>query len=349
MQARGRGSAPPPIGIAFDGDLGNRIDAVLAVAMLNGLAAKGEARTHRAHHLEHEPEDGAAGRRDRRVLRRAPARSAASRDDRHAGRRAAGRRHAGSGRHALEDERRRDPRCTRATSAHCSTRPTTAVLMRNMLLAQNDGNATHRRSRVRPPASRGCSSLYGARPQIAAKVKQLVDRRRGLSGGTGRSGHQGDLAAARKLFAEWPTPLVAVGAEVGAALPYPGASIDEDFAWSPAHPVADAYRVVQADALRRAGLGAGGRAVRGPLRTRLFQAVRPRHDRRARRRPDAVHGVGRRQAPVPDRRSGADGSHYEGLYGHGVGAAGPAWAAVAGARRTPSQPLGRSEQGSPCV
>ena len=34
----------PPIGIAFDGDLGNRIDAILAVAMLNGLTAKTEAR-----------------------------------------------------------------------------------------------------------------------------------------------------------------------------------------------------------------------------------------------------------------------------------------------------------------
>ena len=32
------------MGIAFEGDLGNRIDAVLAVAMLNGFTAKTEAR-----------------------------------------------------------------------------------------------------------------------------------------------------------------------------------------------------------------------------------------------------------------------------------------------------------------
>ena len=51
-----------------------------------------------------------------------------------------------------------------------------------------------------------------------------------------------DIAAARKLFAEWPTSLIAVGSEVGAALPYPGASIETDFAWSTAHPVVDAYR-----------------------------------------------------------------------------------------------------------
>ena len=45
MQARGRGSARPPIGVAFEGDLGRRLDAVLVVALLNGLAAKGEARS----------------------------------------------------------------------------------------------------------------------------------------------------------------------------------------------------------------------------------------------------------------------------------------------------------------
>jgi hypothetical protein len=44
MQARGRGAARPPIGIAFDGDIGHRLDAVLAVAMLNGLSSRGEAR-----------------------------------------------------------------------------------------------------------------------------------------------------------------------------------------------------------------------------------------------------------------------------------------------------------------
>ena len=35
QQPTGRGAARPPIGIAFDGDVGNRIDAVLAIAMLN--------------------------------------------------------------------------------------------------------------------------------------------------------------------------------------------------------------------------------------------------------------------------------------------------------------------------
>ena len=44
QQPTGRGAARPPIGIAFDGDAGNRIDAVLAIAMLNGMTAKTQAR-----------------------------------------------------------------------------------------------------------------------------------------------------------------------------------------------------------------------------------------------------------------------------------------------------------------
>src|SRR5688572_24518090 len=43
MQA-GRSAARPPIGIAFEGDFGARIDALLALAMLNGFVAKSEAR-----------------------------------------------------------------------------------------------------------------------------------------------------------------------------------------------------------------------------------------------------------------------------------------------------------------
>jgi len=44
QQPTGRGAARPPIGIAFDGDTGDRIDAVLAIAMLNGMTARTQAR-----------------------------------------------------------------------------------------------------------------------------------------------------------------------------------------------------------------------------------------------------------------------------------------------------------------
>lgn len=51
-----------------------------------------------------------------------------------------------------------------------------------------------------------------------------------------------DAVAMRRILAEWPTPIVFCGSDIGKALPYPGASIDQDFAWTKAHPVADFYR-----------------------------------------------------------------------------------------------------------
>jgi hypothetical protein len=51
-----------------------------------------------------------------------------------------------------------------------------------------------------------------------------------------------DLAAATQLFAEWPTEVVASGFEIGEAVLYPAASIENDFGYVEHHPVADAYR-----------------------------------------------------------------------------------------------------------
>jgi hypothetical protein len=50
-----------------------------------------------------------------------------------------------------------------------------------------------------------------------------------------------DIPAAQKLFANWPTPVIAAGAELSSFAPFPGALVDPNFAWSKAHPVLDAY------------------------------------------------------------------------------------------------------------
>jgi len=54
-----------------------------------------------------------------------------------------------------------------------------------------------------------------------------------------------DMKAAQRVFDDWPTPVYACSAELGAAIRFPGACIEKDFAWSKAHPVADAYRAFQ--------------------------------------------------------------------------------------------------------
>jgi hypothetical protein len=50
-----------------------------------------------------------------------------------------------------------------------------------------------------------------------------------------------DIPAATKLFAAWPTEIYVSGYEVGAAILYPAASIENDFPQG--NPVAEAYRL----------------------------------------------------------------------------------------------------------
>lgn len=247
MQAGRGAAAKPPMGVAFEGDLGTRLDALLAVSMLNGFTAKGEARKIAL----------AISRPSLKAAQLADVAIAF-----YSGRAIAG---PGGGIGGNPDSMIGMPEgpsfatdnpplaaiLAKTTAAGAPQYPTgisrvldtadNAVLIRNMLLAQNDGNAA---IVVAGPATgmARLMGLYGARPQIAAKVSQLVVAMGAYPSGAPDAALQSDIASARAMFAEWPTPLVAVGAEVGAALPYPGASIESDFAWSPAHPIVDAYR-----------------------------------------------------------------------------------------------------------
>jgi inosine-uridine nucleoside N-ribohydrolase len=121
--------------------------------------------------------------------------------------------------------------------------PTT--LIRNYLEAQIDHTAFFV---LAGPATNLAAALAypGLIDLIAKKVKYLV-----MAGGAFPTGQpeahvQADIAAAKKVLAGWPTPIVAAGAEVGSALEFPGASIDKQFAEAvPDNPVADAYRAYQ--------------------------------------------------------------------------------------------------------
>ena len=76
--------------------------------------------------------------------------------------------------------------------------------------------------------------LLGTKELYKERVKRLVIVDAGAP--------QQDVAALRKVLAEWPTPIFYCGREVGEALPFPGASLAKEFAWADAHPVVDAYR-----------------------------------------------------------------------------------------------------------
>jgi inosine-uridine nucleoside N-ribohydrolase len=120
------------------------------------------------------------------------------------------------------------------------------TLFRNYLEAQYDQNAFFVLS---GPATNLAAALEfaGMRDLIKAKVKYLAMAGGAFPNGPAEAHIKADIPAIRKVLAEWPTPVVASGVEVGAALEFPGASIDKQFAEAvPDNPVADAYRAYRA-------------------------------------------------------------------------------------------------------
>ncbi len=52
-----------------------------------------------------------------------------------------------------------------------------------------------------------------------------------------------DIPSAQALARDWPTPIVYSGYEIGLNIPYPAASIDNDFAYVAHHPLQEAYQL----------------------------------------------------------------------------------------------------------
>jgi hypothetical protein len=117
---------------------------------------------------------------------------------------------------------------------HLNDTAEVAPLLRNALTAQEDNNAA---VVLNGPATNLAAllALPGAKPWITSKVRHL-------SMALPDAAIAADPAAARKLLTEWPTPLFLADASLGESLRYPAASIEKDFAWSPAHPVVEIYR-----------------------------------------------------------------------------------------------------------
>ncbi len=119
-----------------------------------------------------------------------------------------------------------------------------AAVIRNALTAQHDQNAV---VVLTGPATNLARllDLHNIKPLLTKKIRHLVMEASVHLGATSDYNIAHDIPAARKLFAEWPTPIIVVGPETGHALPYPGSSIENDFGWTTRHPVVDAYRAYQ--------------------------------------------------------------------------------------------------------
>jgi inosine-uridine nucleoside N-ribohydrolase len=242
MQFPGQGK--PPVGIVFDSDMGNSIDDALALALLYGFDGKNEARVVS-------------------VSVSKPNLKAAAFCE------TIGRFYAGTVSGAFGGFGRtlpiglasegKNPEDTSLLTVPLSKRNAegapvyehgihnlndtaeVAALIRNAFTAQYDQNAI---VVLAGPATNLVKvlDLPGAKDLIARKVRFLSVVGGAYPDGQPESNIKSDIPAAKKLFAEWPTPIVASGHEVGSALLFPASSIEKDFAWSPAHPVVDAYR-----------------------------------------------------------------------------------------------------------
>ncbi|MDX2178128.1 MAG: nucleoside hydrolase [Bryobacteraceae bacterium] len=82
----------------------------------------------------------------------------------------------------------------------------------------------------------------GGRELVAKKVKLLSIMAGWFPNGKPEYNVRIDIPSAKKIFTEWPTPIVASGFEIGLALPYPASSVERDYAYTRHHPIADSYR-----------------------------------------------------------------------------------------------------------
>ncbi|MGA2133807.1 MAG: hypothetical protein ABSH50_16050 [Bryobacteraceae bacterium] len=210
--------AKPPVGIIFDTAL-DRIGDVLALAMLHGLEGKDEARV--AAIAISRPDLAAAQFCDSLGLFYASATTGTAAMFLH--RSPIG---LADGNPAATPAMLAGPFEPKSVVSSVIDTADPATLIRNMLMAQYDQNAAIVVSGPPTDLTR-LLEMDGVKDLLARKVRLLC------------------VAGPTAPIAGWPTPIVTVGPEIGAALPFPGDSIAKDFAYAPTHPVAAAYRAYQ--------------------------------------------------------------------------------------------------------
>jgi inosine-uridine nucleoside N-ribohydrolase len=126
--------------------------------------------------------------------------------------------------------------------------PEAAGLLRRVLAAQPDrsvafvqvGFSTNL-ARLLDSAPDAASPLSG-RDLVARKAKLLSIMAGAFPTGNPEYNVKVDIPAARTLCADWPTPIVFSGWEVGNSMLFPATSVETEFAYVANHPIADAYR-----------------------------------------------------------------------------------------------------------
>ncbi|MCS6952996.1 MAG: nucleoside hydrolase [Bryobacterales bacterium] len=235
------GPLPKPIPVIFDTDMGNDVDDALALAMLHAFESRGEVRLLAVTVTKDNP--WAAVYVDlvnhfygRGHIPVGLVRNGKTPED--------------SPMIRVPAERRRPdgpflyPRKIRDGRQA----PEATGLLRQVLAAQPEGSVvmiqvgfSTNLARLLESAPDAWSS-FGGRELVARKVRLLSVMAGEFETGMAEFNVKTDVPSAQKVFAEWPTPVVVSGFEVGKRILYPARSIEEDFRYTQHHPIVDAYR-----------------------------------------------------------------------------------------------------------
>jgi len=227
------GLAQPP-GVIFDTDMGNDVDDALALAMLHALESRGECRLLAVTITKDNPWSAVYVDLVNTFYGRARVpvgmvKGGVTPEDSAMIRRPSERRRADG---TLVYPRR---------LASGAEAPEAVALLRRVLAAEPDGSVVM----IQVGFSTNLARLLDT-PQDIELVKRKVKLLAVMAGNfvepKPEFNVQKDTASAKKLFARWPTEIVASGFEIGEKLLFPAARIEHDFAWVPDHPVAEAYR-----------------------------------------------------------------------------------------------------------
>jgi inosine-uridine nucleoside N-ribohydrolase len=240
MGPSGTALADEPIKLIFDTDIGNDVDDVLALGMIHALQSRGVCNLlavtiTKDHELAGPFVDAVNTFYGRPKISIGVVRDGVTRDE---GKFLGMARDADKFPHALK----------RSADA-----PDAVALLRQVLAAQPDdsvviaqvGFASNLARLLASPADK-TSALTGK--ELAAKKVKFVSAMFGAykaDGGVNNHKEYNvveDLPASKKFVADWPTPIIFSGFEVGLAVTYPARSIEKDFNYAKNHPLAEAYR-----------------------------------------------------------------------------------------------------------
>jgi inosine-uridine nucleoside N-ribohydrolase len=230
-------AAAEPVRIVFDTDLGNDVDDALALALLHACETRGQARILAVTITKDNP--WAAAFVDlldtfygRGAIPIGIVRHGKTPQDGNYTRLVATK--VGPGGAPLY------PR--RLTSA--ADVPDAQIVLRQTLAAQPDSSVVIVQTGFSTNLARLLDSPAGVE-LVKRKVRLLVAMAGRFADSQTEYNIVTDIPSAKKLFAEWPTPIVVSPFELGASATYPAARLSADFRYLPDHPLVDAYRAYQ--------------------------------------------------------------------------------------------------------